>query len=274
MKRPTTSSAQVKPLVPQAPTSTESSVETVSQSDQAIPDKSSRRRARLRNDGTSSGNIVEQQKGGGGGGGNPAKKSSAYSRSSSYYPQLCFLGFALLLVVADLLYLYKLSSQAFSNDPNHHPSAWKASYLSRVAGGGDRVTAAQRLAPLPTTPAQFEEEGAAAGFHNLDDKGQILKILRQAGMDMDDFDQETLDSLPTWTQVQNLYGTAPRLLGLEKCKEFRDSTDPTVRFFGVAGTFNTGTNLVAQIMSDNCQITERMAVYGSKSTGIRWQVRT
>lgn len=108
------------------------------------------------------------------------------------------------------------------------------------------------------------------------DKEPILKILRQAGINTTHLDLETYQQLPTWSQVQRLFGTEPRIFGLgeneENCAAFRNSTDPTVRFFGIAGAFNSGTNLLASLMSQNCQITERMLVYGEKSKGVRWQV--
>jgi len=113
------------------------------------------------------------------------------------------------------------------------------------------------------------------GLQNVDDKGPILEILTQAGMRIEDeneLDQEALDQLPTWTQIQNLYGSKPIIYGLEKCEAFRNAVEPTTRFFGIAGTFNTGTNLVADLLKFNCQITERMESYGEKSKGVRWQV--
>jgi hypothetical protein len=140
-----------------------------------------------------------------------------------------------------------------------------------MAGKGSAGEVATRV---PKTPAELEAEGIAAGLKNIHDKGPILKILHQAGLDIEDFDQQIIDDLPTWTQIQNLYGTGPHLIGLEKCHEFVAATDPTVRFFGVAGTFNSGTNLVAELLTKNCQITERMVVYGNQSRGVRWQVRS
>ena len=66
------------------------------------------------------------------------------------------------------------------------------------------------------------------------------------------------------------FGT--KKFGLERWEEFRNAVEPTTRFFGMAGTFDTGTNLIAVFMKFNCQITERMEVYGKKSKGVRWQV--
>jgi hypothetical protein len=54
------------------------------------------------------------------------------------------------------------------------------------------------------------------GLHNVDDKGPILEILMQARVRIENennLDQETMDLLPSWTQVQNLYGSEPKILG-------------------------------------------------------------
>ena len=117
-----------------------------------------------------------------------------------------------------------------------------------------------------------DNENAVLNDPDLYDKGPILQILNQAGVKVEELDEETRKALPTWTQIQQLFGDHPRILGLERCEEFRNSTDPTIRFFGIAGTFNTGTNLLSELMIQNCQITERMQVYGHESKGMRWQV--
>ncbi|KAG7373880.1 hypothetical protein IV203_012975 [Nitzschia inconspicua] len=247
--------------------------------------------------------------------------NGAGGSSSSSYPLLLFV-FAMTLVLADFIYLYRLSSQALMDDPKH-TSTLKATYLSRVAGSGTssiggvggnstifspgvakqqhiregHVRVQKRPPPLPDDhqameemhhqhqmevqqklyppnqlPDMLQHQALDIGYHNLNDKGPILDILQQAGLLIQELDQETIDLLPTWSQVQQLYGTEPRIIGLETCAAFRDSVDPRIRFFGVAGTFNSGTNLVAELMSKNCQITERMEVFGNESKGIRWQV--
>ena len=113
------------------------------------------------------------------------------------------------------------------------------------------------------------------GILRVQDKGPLIEILTQAGVNVKkkgNLDQEIIDSLPTWTQVTNLYGSAPIIHGLERCKEYRTNVEASTRFLGIAGTFNTGTNLLADLMRFNCQIVERMEVYGKKSKGVRWQV--
>ena len=96
---------------------------------------------------------------------------------------------------------------------------------------------------------------------DLSDKGPIFEILQQAGIDKRDLDDDTLRALPTWTQIRQLYGDHPRIIGLERCTRFQSRTFPAHRFYGVAGTFNTGTNLLAQLILANCQITENVTPF-------------
>ena len=103
-----------------------------------------------------------------------------------------------------------------------------------------------------------------------EDKSPILQILREAGID--DIDNETLAILPTWKEVTRLYGLKPRIYGLETCKAFQQHSDPAEHFLGVAGCFNSGTNLLSELLIHNCLMTKRMEKYGAQNKGIRWQV--
>ena len=78
-----------------------------------------------------------------------------------------------------------------------------------------------------------------------------------------------------FTQTNSsLYGPEPVVYGLDTCASFRDSSDPADHFIGVAGTFNSGTNLLSELFIHNCHMPARMTKYGSINEGIRWQVRT
>jgi hypothetical protein len=105
------------------------------------------------------------------------------------------------------------------------------------------------------------------------DKGPILLLLKEAGIDLDDLDQTVIDSLPLWSTVVKLYGDKPRIVGLDTCEAFQATGDPADHFLGVAGTFNTGTNLMSELFIANCHMPARMAKYGKVNRGIRWQVR-
>lgn len=101
----------------------------------------------------------------------------------------------------------------------------------------------QERSPPKQLPDMLQHQAMEQGFQNLDGKEPILDILQQAGLQIEDLDQQSIDELPTWSQIQSLYGNEPRILGLETCAAFREGVDAKTRFFGVAGTFNSGTNL-------------------------------
>jgi hypothetical protein len=72
----------------------------------------------------------------------------------------------------------------------------------------------------------------------------------------------------------SLYGSEPRIIGLETCEEFQQNRgDPSEHLVGIAGTFNTGTNLMSELLIHNCYLPKRIVKHGIKSRGIRWQVR-
>jgi hypothetical protein len=104
------------------------------------------------------------------------------------------------------------------------------------------------------------------------DKEEIFEILEQAGISRKSLDKATRAQLPTWTHVLKEYGDHPLVYGLERCENFTSNRDMSVSFFGIAGTFNSGTNLLAELLIQNCQITERMEKFGELQKGIRWQV--
>lgn len=70
-----------------------------------------------------------------------------------------------------------------------------------------------------------------------------------------------------------MYGEDPVMLGLDTCKAFQEASDPAEHYLAVAGTFNSGTNLLAELLIHNCHMPARMAKYGKIHEGIRWQVR-
>jgi hypothetical protein len=127
-----------------------------------------------------------------------------------------------LFVLVDIMYLYNLSSKAPSKRDYHillEQQGYNTTTVNNKVNNGNS------------------------------DKGPILKILEQAGIDtVNDLDEKTLQALPTWSQVQRLFGDGPRIVGLERCQEFRESVDPSETFLSIAGTFNTGTNLISALM--------------------------
>jgi hypothetical protein len=108
---------------------------------------------------------------------------------------------------------------------------------------------------------------------SLSTENKIVDIFREAGVDLD---ESELQDLPKWDEVVDLVGESPVVHGLETCEAFRQSIPAVERNLGAAGMFNTGTNLVTQLMKENCKIPERVAKYGIEASreahGIRWQV--
>jgi hypothetical protein len=79
----------------------------------------------------------------------------------------------------------------------------------------------------------------------------IIAILKDAGI----FEANVNDilKLPKWSQVTDLYGKDPVVLGLEKCKEFRRRVPLEARYIGVAGMFNSGTTAFGLSLQANCR---------------------
>eukprot|EP00531_Pseudo-nitzschia_arenysensis_P012910 CAMPEP_0116121854 /NCGR_PEP_ID=MMETSP0329-20121206/3913_1 /TAXON_ID=697910 /ORGANISM="Pseudo-nitzschia arenysensis, Strain B593" /LENGTH=387 /DNA_ID=CAMNT_0003615683 /DNA_START=88 /DNA_END=1251 /DNA_ORIENTATION=+ len=87
---------------------------------------------------------------------------------------------------------------------------------------------------------------------------------------------EKEEKLPTWSQVREVVGPDPIILGLDSCPKFREIVPPLERMLGSSGMFNTGTNLVTHLLKKNCEIPERREKEGpnqsKESYGMRWQV--
>jgi hypothetical protein len=104
-------------------------------------------------------------------------------------------------------------------------------------------------------------------------KARILELIREAGVNIDlERDADIVRELPTWKQVTDLYGEKPVIHGLDTCQKFQDHSDRADHFVSTAGTFNSGTNLMAELLIANCHMQDRMAKYGQKNRGVRWQV--
>lgn len=147
---------------------------------------------------------------------------------------------------------------AAGNRPGNDGRMLRGEYESKAGAGA--------VAATTTAAAALDDPALTAG------KEPILQLLRDAGV-TNQLDTDTLAALPTWQQVTDLYGSQPVLHGLDTCPTFRASSDPAEHLLGVAGTFNTGTNLLAELLIQNCEMPARMAKYGAVNKGIRWQVR-
>mmetsp|Transcript_4670 Transcript_4670/g.7218 ORF Transcript_4670/g.7218 Transcript_4670/m.7218 type:complete len:406 (+) Transcript_4670:214-1431(+) len=103
---------------------------------------------------------------------------------------------------------------------------------------------------------------------------EVIDYFRRAGVELDN---ESIERLPTWSQIESLIGKKPVFRGLDTCETFRNNVPPLSRMLGSAGMFNSGTNLVTRLMKENCVIPERFNKYSpdpkasKEDYGIRWQ---
>ena len=101
------------------------------------------------------------------------------------------------------------------------------------------------------------------------DKGPILKLVQDAGIT--DIDESDLQKLPSWSDVKSLYGEEPIIWGYpEQCSKFQNLPNKALHFISTAGTFNTGTNLMSELLIANCHLPDHEKEY--KGAGVRWQV--
>jgi hypothetical protein len=104
-------------------------------------------------------------------------------------------------------------------------------------------------------------------------KEQLLGMLLEMDLNVTAVGDETWKAAPTWDEIQAVHGNEPVIYGLETCKAYRDQVSAERRRVGVAGMFNTGTNLLAILLQHNCGIPERIAIEGRRrGHGMEWQV--
>mmetsp|Transcript_43352 Transcript_43352/g.104772 ORF Transcript_43352/g.104772 Transcript_43352/m.104772 type:complete len:510 (+) Transcript_43352:151-1680(+) len=121
-----------------------------------------------------------------------------------------------------------------------------------------------------------KDAAPAADFDTAEmikEKEPIIKLLQNAKVQFDpNEDTELLRDLPTWSEVTKMYGEKPVIHGLDMCKPFQTHSDAADHFVSTAGTFNSGTNLMAELLIANCHMPARMKKYGAINRGVRWQV--
>ncbi|KAL9184102.1 hypothetical protein ACHAXT_002188 [Thalassiosira profunda] len=123
--------------------------------------------------------------------------------------------------------------------------------------------------------AVFKPKKTKAELQGMDTHGvdaHIVKILHSARVEID---EELAEQLPTWDDVVSMFGDKPIVSGLEMCEPYREQVKAADRMIGPAGMFNTGTNLLFELLKKNCAIPE--ARYSTthhepRKNGMRWQV--
>jgi len=88
------------------------------------------------------------------------------------------------------------------------------------------------------------------------EKDKLIKILQDSGLNVT---ADIKAKLPTWDEVTSLYGSKARIIGLETCKDFQSIIPETDAYIGPSGIFNTGTNLLAELLLNYCSLPKRQA---------------
>jgi hypothetical protein len=99
-----------------------------------------------------------------------------------------------------------------------------------------------------------------------DGKEHIISLLQEAGVT--NIDNVTRELLPSWENITRFFGEGPRVIGLDQCQAFQENTMPRDRLLGVAGNFNTGTNLLYILLSHNCKVSTRDKRFKMENAGI------
>lgn len=163
---------------------------------------------------------------------------------------ILLIGFLSLSVV-----LHIISMEWFHLDPPM--SHFQATSLIQSASSSNQ---ASDIAP-------FRSEDGKPFLRSYED------ILKAAGVEMTD---EIRSSLPPISDLVEMYGSEPVIIGLEKCEEFRGKYGPKEAVIAPAGMFNTGTNLLHALLQNNCEISEKKRnksyILGGKNPFLRYQV--
>jgi len=152
-----------------------------------------------------------------------------------------------------------------NNNDNNHLSSAESKTHSNV-----RVKLPEKPQPIISVDKNIDN---AVHDHPDDpfyDKGPLIELLKEA--EVTPIDNITMASLPTWSEITSLYGREPIFYGLDTCTRFQGSGIAARHFLATAGTFNTGTNLLSEMLLANCHMPARQAQYGTNQKGIRWQV--
>ncbi|CAJ1950116.1 unnamed protein product [Cylindrotheca closterium] len=63
--------------------------------------------------------------------------------------------------------------------------------------------------------------------------------------------------LPKWSEIQDLYGSKPMLVGTDTCLKYQTKVPLQDRYIGVAGSFNSGTTAFGLSLQQNCRFPNR-----------------
>jgi hypothetical protein len=176
-------------------------------------------------------------------------------------PVVLLLTVGLLFCLVDVIYIARYI---------HQQAATVQNLQERAENTNDAGSKDQRRRPVArgsrqTLPVQHWD----SKNDDPDDKTPIIQLVHEATGTAPD--AATIATLPTVRQVADMYGRAPQIWGLDdSCTRFQQYGNPIDHFIATAGTFNTGTNLMAELLIANCYMPQRRAA--EQGDGVRWQV--
>lgn len=187
--------------------------------------------------------------------------SCKITRCSVYALRLGLMLLLLLYVLTAFYYLTNTGSSLYSKREVARPmSTWKARATPKNA----------RIATNSFDASIGYTSNDAIGTNDI-----VYRQLLNAGVSEERLEQMR-SKLPNWADIEQQYGSKPIIHNLDSCSAYQALVPAQKRVLGAAGMFNTGTNLVTQLLKQNCYIPQRAVLYGTDATkeqlGIRWQV--
>ena len=239
--------------------------------------------------GREKGGDKKKKKKGGRGSGEPRGIGSAKKKMMT--PLVKILMFGVVLSFLDVLYIIKhldesstpitpaeITTPVRLDENENKYNVHKASLPKKSNNNNNNSNAASSKTKQQQKPRNDKHNKKAAihgGVDPLADRAQIISLITDAGIEFDPVeDADLLKELPTWSEVVEIYGPEPVFYGMTEgnCERFREHSARSEHFLGTAGTFNSGTNLLSELLIKNCANMDRMKKHGSASRGIRWQV--
>eukprot|EP00551_Chaetoceros_affinis_P009890 CAMPEP_0203662558 /NCGR_PEP_ID=MMETSP0090-20130426/482_1 /ASSEMBLY_ACC=CAM_ASM_001088 /TAXON_ID=426623 /ORGANISM="Chaetoceros affinis, Strain CCMP159" /LENGTH=426 /DNA_ID=CAMNT_0050525363 /DNA_START=147 /DNA_END=1427 /DNA_ORIENTATION=- len=90
----------------------------------------------------------------------------------------------------------------------------------------------------------------------------ILQLLLKSGVKIT---PDLLGKLPSVEDFTKLYGSEPKIIGLDTCKAFQNNIKKTDAAIGPVGVYNSGTTLLHSLLKKHCVIQERVDAFDDGS---------
>lgn len=208
-----------------------------------------------------------------------SQENARKKESELFNGRIVMQGLTLLVMIAILVNVaFFATLQDHTNQ--HQPPQITQLYDASPSG----LRSARAKTSNTTIPSDRTQQQQLADTERSNNR--ILATFQEAGITLT---KEELAALPTWDDIEQVVGKdAPLIYNLEKsCAKYRSLIPGVERNIGCSGMFNSGTNLVTQLLKENCVIPERVAQYGmdgpfhdkqgkpigpGEAHGMRWQV--